>query len=178
MKKSKPAKSVTKKKSSKSKTATKLPAKRTAKKKVAKRGGAPAAKVKEAPSFSKMRIGALISPLPYTIGRQQTLAKAHTMMREHNIRHLPVLDGGKLVGMLSQRDLHLIETFKQVDQNVVKVEEALSREPFSVRYDATVAEVATVMAQKKFGAVVVVDDDEQVIGVFTTVDALRALASA
>jgi len=42
----------------------------------------------------------------HTIGQEQTLDVAHTVMRQHGIRHLPVLEGGKLVGLLSQRDLH------------------------------------------------------------------------
>src|SRR5262249_4711509 len=45
-----------------------------------------------------------------TIDRTASLADAHHLMREHEIRHLPVLDGKQLVGLLSQRDLHLIET--------------------------------------------------------------------
>jgi acetoin utilization protein AcuB len=42
---------------------------------------------------------------PLTIGQDQPLAAAHRMMREHRVRHLPVLDGGMLVGVVSQRDL-------------------------------------------------------------------------
>ena len=61
---------------------------------------------------------------PHTIGYHQTLATAHRMMRELSIRHLPVLDGGKLVGILSQRDLHFIETLKDVDPDEVPVSEA------------------------------------------------------
>jgi acetoin utilization protein AcuB len=130
------------------------------------------------PSIGQTRISMLVSLLPHTIGADQPLAKAHALMRSHGIRHLPVLEGGKLVGMLSERDLHLIETFKDVDPNVAKVGEALLHEPFSVRYDATVADVARTMADFKYGAAAVVDDDGQVIGVFTTTDALRALIDA
>ncbi|MEY4581850.1 MAG: hypothetical protein RL701_6553 [Pseudomonadota bacterium] len=49
---------------------------------------------------------------PHTIGADQSLALAHTMLREHKIRHLPVRRGGSLVGMLTERDLALIETLK------------------------------------------------------------------
>ena len=51
----------------------------------------------------------------------------------------------------------------------------MTSDPYAVRYDTTVAVVARTMADKKYGAVVVVDDDGQVLGVFTTTDALNAL---
>jgi acetoin utilization protein AcuB len=43
---------------------------------------------------------------PHTVGQDQKLSQAHKIMRAHEIRHLPVLQGGKLVGVLSDRDLH------------------------------------------------------------------------
>ena len=49
---------------------------------------------------------------PHSIGANQTLATAHEMMRAHQIRHLPVLRAGKLVGIVSQRDLYLVETLR------------------------------------------------------------------
>jgi acetoin utilization protein AcuB len=111
----------------------------------------------------------------HTIGREQTLATAHRMMREHGFRHLPVLDGGKLVGIVSQRDLHLIETLADVNPDEVRVEEAMTTEVFTVRPDAPLAEVARTMADQKLGSAVVMVG-EKVVGIFTAVDAHRALA--
>lgn len=113
---------------------------------------------------------------PHTIGHHQTLAAAHRMMNEHGIRHLPVLEAGKLVGILSQRDLHFIETLKDVDPEEVKVSEAMTQEAFTVSPRATVRKVVAEMAEHKYGSAVVMDKD-RVVGVFTTVDALRALYS-
>lgn len=113
---------------------------------------------------------------PHTIGHQQTLAAAHRMMREHGIRHLPVLDAGKLTGILSQRDLHFIETLRDVDPELVNVSEAMSQETFAIEPRASVRKVAAEMAEHKYGAAVVVDG-HRVVGVFTTVDALRALSA-
>ena len=50
-------------------------------------------------------IDQVMTPQPYTIGRDQTLATAHQMMRAHLVRHLPVLEHSELVGIVSQRDL-------------------------------------------------------------------------
>lgn len=113
---------------------------------------------------------------PHTIGHHQTLAAAHLMMREFRVRHLPVLDGGKLVGILSQRDLNFIETLRDVDPEDVAVVEAMTQEIFTVDVRAKLHGVATEMAKHKYGCAVVVER-AQVVGVFTTTDALNALSS-
>jgi acetoin utilization protein AcuB len=112
---------------------------------------------------------------PVVIGSDRTLDEAHRLMRERGIRHLPVVDGGALVGLVSQRDLYLAETLKGVDPGTDTVREAMSAEPYAVRPDASLAEVAEVMAERKLGSAVVVDRGS-VIGLFTTVDALHSLA--
>jgi acetoin utilization protein AcuB len=109
-----------------------------------------------------------------TIGTKSPLTEAHRMMNDHAIRHLPVVEGGKLVGMLSQRDLHLLETLKGVDPQEVLVEEGMSREAFTVGPKAPLAEVARAMALHKYGSAVITRGVE-VLGIFTTTDALRAL---
>jgi acetoin utilization protein AcuB len=113
---------------------------------------------------------------PYTIGHEQTLAAAHRKMREHSIRHLPVLNAGRLVGIVSQRDLHFIETLNDVDAEEVQVSEAMSEGAYTIGPRATVRKVAAEMAEQKYGCAVVMEK-EHVVGVFTTVDALRALSS-
>jgi acetoin utilization protein AcuB len=113
---------------------------------------------------------------PYVISSRRTLADAHQIMRERSIRHLPVVDDGKLVGVLSQRDLYLVETLRGIDPASETVAEAMSADPFTVSPDSPLDEVARAMAERKYGSAVVVDKGT-VIGLFTTVDALRALAS-
>ena len=112
---------------------------------------------------------------PHLIGVEQSMKTAHEVMREHKIRHLPVLHGGKLVGLLSLRDLHLVETLPDVDPETVRVEEAMSQEVFAVAPSAPLREVVSEMAERKLGSAVVVDGT-RVVGVFTTVDALETLA--
>jgi acetoin utilization protein AcuB len=111
----------------------------------------------------------------HSIGPQQTLAVAHRLMREHQIRHLPVLDAGKLVGVVSDRDLHLVETLEDVDPDSVPVEDAMTEQPYAVEPDAALETVARTMAEHKYGCAVVVSGGK-LLGVFTTTDALRALA--
>lgn len=113
---------------------------------------------------------------PFVVSSSRSLSEAHQLMRERNIRHLPVVDDGKLVGILSQRDVYLVETLKGLDPVTETVGEAMTPEPFAVAPDAPLDEVASTMAEHKYGCAVVVDKGA-VVGLFTTVDALRALAS-
>lgn len=112
---------------------------------------------------------------PHTIGLDQPLSQAHATMGRHKIRHLPVLDGGKLVGVLTDRDLHLVETLKDVDPEKVSVEDAMSGNVYSVTPHAPLDEVAAEMAEHKYGSAIVMQANH-VVGVFTTVDACRVLA--
>jgi acetoin utilization protein AcuB len=115
-----------------------------------------------------------MTPAPHTIGPTRSLAVARHMMQEHGIRHLPVLDGGRIVGLLSERDLLLVETVPNVNPTNVRVEEAMVQEVLTVEPDTPVAEVVERMLERKAGSAVVCDGD-RVVGVFTTIDALAAL---
>ena len=112
---------------------------------------------------------------PHTIGVEQTLSRASDLMRQHGIRHLPVLKGGELVGMLTERDVAVISAFKDVDPKKVLVEDAMSGMPYTVGPDALISEVAAEMAEKRYGSAIVVQN-HKVVGVFTSVDACRVLA--
>ncbi|MCC7539549.1 MAG: CBS domain-containing protein [Deltaproteobacteria bacterium] len=114
---------------------------------------------------------------PHTVGQEQTMGFAHALMRKHGIRHLPVLHSGKVVGMVSVRDLHLVETLPDVNPEETRVEEAMSTDVYVVAPDVPLADVADVMATRKLGSAVIVDHGV-VTGVFTTTDALHALVTA
>lgn len=126
------------------------------------------------PGVKTRPISECMSPNPHTVGQEQTLAVAAAEMRERGIRHLPVLHGGKLVGLLTLDELRVVEALPNVDDSVVKVEEALSGEPYAVAPEKPLSEVVKHMAAHKLTAAVVVSHD-QVKGVFTTEDALRLL---
>ena len=113
---------------------------------------------------------------PWTIRKNATMAQAHEMMRAHRIRHLPVLEARKLVGLVSERDLHLIETLPDGNPEEVTVEEAMSGEVYVVSADDPVDVVVEKMAERKYGSAVVVDRRGVVQGIFTTTDALQVLA--
>ena len=112
--------------------------------------------------------------IPHTISAGRSLASARKTMLDHNIRHLPVLEGGQIVGLLSERDLLLVESLPDVNPTTVRVEDAMVSNVFTAAPGDAVAEVVETMIARKLGSAVILDDD-RVVGVFTTIDALRAL---
>ena len=116
-----------------------------------------------------------MSPTPHSIGRDQTLARAGQVMRQHHIRHLPVLHGGRLVGVLSERDVMLVEALSSADPEDIYIEEAMTDQVYTVHSLDPLSEVAATMARHRYGCAVVMEAN-RVVGVFTTVDACRALA--
>lgn len=111
--------------------------------------------------------------VPHTIGVEQTLEKAIQVMNEYRIRHLPVLSGGRLVGILTDRDIKLVESFKDVDTKKVKVDEAFTPDPYITTPHAQLNEVCAEMVLHKYGCVLI-EDNKKLVGIFTWVDALRA----
>ncbi|HVW27385.1 MAG TPA: CBS domain-containing protein [Polyangiaceae bacterium] len=111
----------------------------------------------------------------HSIGKDQSLAVAHALMQSHGIRHLPVLEGGKLVGLVSERDLYFLETVAGVDAKAERVEQGMTQDVYCVSPEAAVAEVAEEMAKHRYGSAVVVEGTK-VVGMFTTTDALELLA--
>lgn len=122
-------------------------------------------------------VGDLMTRAPHTIRSAETLAKAHQVMRGENLRHLPVLKGGRLLGVLSQRDLYFLETISGVDIAIDTVADAMSPDAYAVPPETPLREVARTMAENKFGCAVVLEHDH-VVGIFTANDALRHLADA
>jgi acetoin utilization protein AcuB len=114
---------------------------------------------------------------PHVIGAEQPLSLAHDIMRKNELRHLPVLHGGRLVGLVSRGDLHLVETMPDVDAEKVSVEEAMSRDVYGVAPSELLLTVVREMTARKLGSTVILDQGK-VVGIFTVIDALRALDRA
>ncbi len=124
---------------------------------------------------AKLTVAQFMTRSPYTIGVDQSLSLAHRMMRANQLRHLPVLAEGQLVGLVSERDLALIEASRRLDADKATVDKAMMVDPYCVSPDASLVEVARQMATQRHGSAVVVENGN-VVGIFTTVDALLALA--
>lgn len=112
---------------------------------------------------------------PITVRSDMPITQVEKLMAEHAIRHLPVLEGGQLIGIVSQRDLHLLQSFDDIDSQKTSVIEACSDEVFTVSPKAPLDEVCKEMAQHRYGSVLVVEN-KKLLGIFTWVDALFAMS--
>lgn len=124
--------------------------------------------MKQMPQIQKV-----MTPMPLTIGKDIPIKTAITMMREHRFRHLPVQDGGKLMGVLTDRDVKLASSFSESGE--LTVEEVMTPDPYTVHPEAPLDEVALEMAEHKYGCAIVKQDNGKVVGIFTVVDAMRVL---
>ena len=112
-----------------------------------------------------------MSPLTISIGVDQCLATASSKMSRNKIRHLPVLDGGRLVGLISERDVNWLASLG-TDPATVQVSEAMSDIPYVVPPTARAADVVGHMHDNKLGSALI-ERDGRPIGIFTTTDALQ-----
>jgi acetoin utilization protein AcuB len=120
-------------------------------------------------------ISKYMTTTPISITSDASVAQAEKLMSEHGIRHLPVVDGGKLRGVITDRDIKFVESFPDVDPHHLPIERTMREQPYTVGPDTLLDEVALTMAEQRYGSAVVVQNGH-VVGIFTTVDACRCLS--
>lgn len=122
-------------------------------------------------------VGECMTRLVHTVGAEQTISFALEHMRDNKIRHLPVLRGGRLVGVVSDRDLGLVAGLNDVNPDNTKVEEAMTPVPYTASSDTTLLEVLQQMTEHKYGSVLIMDGTK-VSGIFTTYDVVLLLTKS
>ena len=110
------------------------------------------------------------------VGPNQPLSEAIRLMRLHEVRHLPVVEKGKLAGVVSQRDVYLIQSLERTDPSRVLVSEVMTRDPYTIEPDEPVDRVAREMVRRRIGTALV-SHGPQLMGLFTATDALLAIAA-
>ena len=127
----------------------------------------------------------LMTPHPATVTPQSTVAEAWDLMRELDVRHVPVVQDGALVGMLSDRDLASLgvaRLFMTEGADALRRElatpviEVMTSDVIFADPDTDVSDVVDLLVENKIGAVSVVSPDTRsVIGIVSYIDVLRAL---
>src|SRR5262245_60223756 len=98
-------------------------------------------------------VGNYMTESPHTINAEQPLSAAQRLMKEERIRHLPVLRGSELVGILTSRDLAIAESLRAE----ARVSDVMMPDPYAISPNTSLEWVAVDMAEHKYGSVVVVD---------------------
>lgn len=113
--------------------------------------------------------------------RSDDLERAELLFKRHHIRHIPVVSGESIIGMLSYSDLLRI-SFADVTEdehnvgsvvyNMFTIEQVMTKNVVCVTSNTTIKDVAKILAEQEFHALPVVDDNE-LVGIVTTTDIIN-----
>jgi CBS domain-containing protein len=119
-------------------------------------------------------ISAHMTVYPHLASREMTVPQALARMDRNDIRHLPVVEDGNVVGVVSDRDLRKAALLPAAAG--LTLSEVMTPRPYCTPTGTPLAEVAEIMAREKYGCVIVLGDFGRVVGVFTTTDGMRVLS--
>lgn len=130
-----------------------------------------------------MRAGTLMTTYPVTVTPEATVAEALDLMRDLDVRHLPVVERGSLVGMLSDRDLRHVNLSRLLtDPDALRrelaapVAELMRSDVICVEAETDLSDVIELLLEHKIGALPVIQPDTQaVVGIVSYIDVLRAV---
>jgi acetoin utilization protein AcuB len=119
----------------------------------------------------------------HTATPETTIAEALAITREHRIRHLPILDDGRLVGVVTDRDLRLAMPPMWADEqgelaealHTKRVGELMITDIVTIQPDTPVEEAARLLYTHRIGCLPIMEDD-RLVGILTETDLLRAFA--
>lgn len=129
-----------------------------------------------------MFVSKRMTPNPVTITSTMTVAEATNLMKSNKFRRLPVVDGGKLVGIITDRDLRDVAPSPATTLSVhelnyllakMVVRDIMKTNVITIGVDATIEEAALIMCNKKIGGLIVVDAAGTVAGIITETDVFR-----
>jgi acetoin utilization protein AcuB len=132
----------------------------------------------------KLAVGDWMTPSPMTIEDDASVIEAIHMLKEKNVRRLPVMARGKLVGLVTEKMLlgYMPAKATTLDQwelhyllSKTPVRAAMNPTPHTVTPDTPIAEAAKLLHDRKLNGVIVVDLAGRLVGILTTTNALEAL---
>jgi CBS domain-containing protein len=129
-----------------------------------------------------LTVGDVMTRDPVTLGPEDSLSRAMEVMRRHSIRRVPVVLGGRLVGLLAQGDLNraqpsILDSSPEEFQRVVDettVSRIMISSPITTTESAPLEQAVRTLHSTKFGALPVVQGDT-VVGILTDADLIRTL---
>lgn len=126
----------------------------------------------------------IMSTQVVTLNLTHSLEDAEKIFKKHNIRHIPVVSGDSLIGMLSLTDLLRISfvdnygdeegTVDSAVYNMLSIEQVMVAKPVAVKADQSIREVAEILSKKEFHALPVIEGDK-LVGIVTTTDLIKYL---
>ncbi len=122
-----------------------------------------------------MFVGNHMTPDPVTVGPNTPIVRVAEVARHKSIRHLPVVDdAGRLVGIVTDRDIRSATGYDPTQHLDLHVEEIMSPDPTTISADAPLEEAVIQLFRKRFGALPVMDQG-RLVGIITRHDIVRAM---
>lgn len=134
--------------------------------------------------MTKTKVGDWMTPNPITIDASATVVEAIHLLKEKNIRRLPVMKDGKLAGIVTERMLLSFSPGKSSSLDTwelhyllakTPVTEAMNPRPNTVTPDTDLADAAQLIHDRKLNGITVVNERGDLVGILTTTNALEAL---
>ncbi|HRO87791.1 CBS domain-containing protein [Denitratimonas tolerans] len=124
---------------------------------------------------SRMRVEEFTTPDPVTVAETTAIGELRELMDQHGVRHLPVRRDGEVVGVISERDVRLVQGLSLDEQLQIRAQDLMADDLFVVHASTLLDEVAMEMVSRRVGSAIVRDEDGDFLGIFTLTDALNAL---
>lgn len=130
------------------------------------------------------KVGRWMTKNPITIDKDATVIEAIHLMKEKNIRRLPVMDKGKVAGILTEKMVADFKPSKATSLDTWEVHyilsktpvtEAMNPKPYKVKPETELTEAAQLLHDRKLNGVLVMDDSDNLVGILTVTNALEAL---
>jgi CBS domain-containing protein len=124
----------------------------------------------------------IMTTAPLAVQKGQKLSSVRHLMSEHNIHHVPVVDGSTLVGMISSSDLLRLSwgatderSLDTLLDHTMSLSEVMTARPVKIGSGQSVREAAELLAEGRFHALPVVGAQDELLGIVTTTDLIRYL---
>ncbi len=136
--------------------------------------------------MEKTRVRDIMTSPAIVVTPNTTAPAANALMKQHCIRHLPVVENGRLVGIVSQGDLRQASITAAINSDSYElhfmldrltVGKIMTRKVFTVTPEAFIVHAVELMTEKKIAGLPVVEKDGSVVGIITESDLLKMLVT-
>lgn len=125
-------------------------------------------------TFTDLTIDHFMSEHLFTVQGSTPIREIIDIFLSHQIRHLPVIENERPVGIISERDLNKLHQLEWAA--TLTAQDLMIPHPYQVKTKTKLGEVVPVMMREKIGSALIIDSTtEELVGIFTTTDALNAL---
>lgn len=122
-------------------------------------------------------VGSVMTPFPHSVRPDEPLDEVERLIRDHEIRHIPVQDAGRVVGIISERDLHTVSRpsiFSSRPSNL-RAKDLATPDPYLVEFATPLDRVVKAMGERRIGTAIVVRQGK-LAGILSVVDVCRVLS--